>query len=101
MPTDKPVYLETVFERTDVSMLVENLSAGGALLMCPDVCELLQTGQKLRDGLLVLPEGVAEGVNIVVRWKLWPRVGVQFDGVPSKAAAQIEGLLESLRMHAY
>jgi hypothetical protein len=100
LPTDPPVYLETIFDRAAVSMLVENLSSGGALLMCPDVCESLETGQCLRNGILVLPEGVSAGINVIVRWKLWPRVGVQFDGITPKAAHQIEELLGSTRSHA-
>jgi hypothetical protein len=94
--TDTPVYLETVFDGADVTLLVENLSTGGALLMCPEICESLQPGECLPDGVMTLPGGTA-GVNVVVRWTFWPRAGVQFEGISTEAAEQIAEFLESLR----
>src|SRR6266480_3668929 len=83
-----PVYFETVFDGVEVSLLVENLSAGGGLLMCPDICESLEINQCLRNGVLVLPGGNPR-LDAIVRWQLWPRVGVQFDNISQHAAAQI------------
>jgi hypothetical protein len=100
MHHDTPVYLDMTFDWAELSMLVENLSSGGALLMCPDVCESLETGQCLQEGVLVSPRGLTV-INVIVRWKLWPRVGVEFDRISSTAAAQIANLLESARSHTY
>ncbi len=79
-------------------MLVENLSMGGALLIAPSVCESLQPGQRFAQGVLALSPTNTPEVELIVRWQVWPRVGVQFDGLSSDAADKIsQFLLESLR----
>ena len=75
LPADTPVYLEAVFNGAKVKLLVEDISTGGVLLMAPDICLSLNSGRVLH-GVLMFPEGSAE-VDAVVRWQLWPRVGVQ------------------------
>ena len=97
MPVERPVYFVTVVDGMEISLYVENLSMGGALLMCPDICESLRNGQRLSDGVLVLSDANSTNVNVIVRWQLWPRVGVQFDGISHDAAAKISQLLRSLK----
>jgi hypothetical protein len=97
MPAERPVYFLTVVDGAEVCLFVENLSMGGALFMCPDICESLRTGQRLSEGVLVLSDSDTTRVNVIVRWQLWPRVGVQFDGISHDAAAKISQLLRSLK----
>jgi hypothetical protein len=33
----------------------------------------------------------------IVRWQVWPKVGVQFDRIPQQSVAQISEFLESLK----
>jgi PilZ domain len=98
LPADTPVYLETIFNGLKVKVLVEDISTGGVLLMAPDICLSLNSGRSLQ-GVLIFPEGRAK-VDAIVRWQLWPRVGVQFEGISSEASASISKLLESLRVKA-
>jgi len=97
MAPERPVYFQTVVDGAEVCLFVENLSMGGALLMCPDICETLRTGQRIPDGVLVLSDADSTNVNVIVRWQFWPRVGVQFDGISHEAAAKISQLLRSLK----
>jgi len=97
MPAERPVYFLTVVDGTEVCLFVENLSMGGALLMCPDICETLHTGQRLSGGVLVLSDADRTNLNLVVRWQLWPRIGVQFDGLSHEATAKISQLLRALK----
>jgi hypothetical protein len=94
---EKPVYAQLVFEGIKLNIFVENLSTGGALLLCPDICESLNIGRRLADGVLVLPDTEEASVDVIVRWKLWPRVGVQFDGISPETTAQLSLFLESLK----
>jgi hypothetical protein len=98
LPADMAVYLETSFNDAKVKLLVEDISTGGALLMAPDICLSLHSAQRLQ-GALILPDGSAK-VDVIVRWQLWPRVGVQFEGVSSKASALLSKFVESLRVKA-
>ena len=93
---EKSVYFRTVHGGIEFRMLVENLSMGGALLMCPAIYESIQTGECLSDGELVLSDSNSLRVNAIIRWQFWPRIGVQFDQLSWDAAAQISQLLESL-----
>ena len=97
MSSEKPVYAQLLFEGAELNIFVENLSTGGALLLCPDICESLQVGRRLADGMLVLPDTEKALVDVIVRWKLWPRVGVQFDGISPQTTAQLSLFLESLK----
>jgi|SRR6266404_3450134 len=97
MPAERPVYFLTVVDGSEVCLFVENLSMGGALLMCPDICEALHTGQRLSDAVLVLSDADKTNLNVVVRWQLWPRIGVQFDGLSHEATAKLSQLLRALK----
>ena len=97
MSSNQPVYLQLVHEGQNLCVLVEDLSMGGALLMCPAIYNSIQNGQCLRDGELVLSEGERPQVNVVVRWQFWPRIGVQFDNLSPDAASRISRLLETLK----
>jgi hypothetical protein len=78
-------------------MLVENISTGGALLMCPAIYNSVQPGQQLTDGELVLADANNPRVDVIVRWQFWPRIGVQFEKLSPDAASQISKLIESLK----
>ena len=78
-------------------MLVENLSMGGALLMCPAIYGSVQNGQCLPEGELVLSGKNSPRVNVVVRWQMWPRIGVEFDNLSPDTASKISELLETLK----
>jgi hypothetical protein len=97
MSSNQPVYLRIVHEGQNLRILVEDLSMGGALLMCPVLSNSIQNGQCLRDGELVLSEGEKAQVNVVARWQIWPRIGVQFDNLSPDAASRISRLLETLK----
>ena len=96
MLAEQPVYLRIVHDGHEFMMLVENLSMGGALLMCPAIYGSVQDGQCLPDGELMLSGASNPGVNVIVRWQLWPRLGVQFDNLSLDAASQISQLIETL-----
>jgi hypothetical protein len=96
MSAERPVYFRTILDGAEVHMLVENLSMGGASLMAPGIYEHVHPGQRLSDGVLVLSDANCASVSVIVRWKFWPRMGIQFDGLTRDAAAQISELLESL-----
>ena len=97
MSAEKPVYLRAVHDGREFDMLVENLSMGGALLMCPAIYGSLKDGQHLPDGELILSGSNNPRVNVIVRWQLWPRLGVQFDNLSGDAASQISQLIGTLR----
>jgi len=88
------VFLEVTFNELPAKLLVEDLSVGGALLMCPDIAETLDVGQCI-PSVLVLPSGRVR-VDATVRWRLWPRVGIQFEGISSEDEKRIAQLIESL-----
>lgn len=98
LPADTPIYLEAIFNGAKVKLLVEDISTGGVLLMAPDICLSLNSGRVLH-GVLMFPEGSAE-VDTVVRWQLWPRVGVQFLAISRESSASISKFFESLRVRA-
>ena len=94
MSGERPVYVRAIHDDQEIHMLVENLSMGGALLMCPAVYGSLQNGQCLHDAELILSEAGSPRVNLNVRWQFWPRIGVQFDALSAAASSQISQLLE-------
>jgi len=91
---ERPIYCWSA-DGCKYQMLVENLSADGALLICPAISGL-QNGQCLRDGELALSDKNTVRLNVIVRWQLWPRIGVQFDNLSPEAARQISQLLEKI-----
>jgi hypothetical protein len=96
LPADTPVYLETFFNGAKVKLLVEDISTGGILLMAPDICLSLNSGRVLH-GVLIFPEGSTE-VDAIVRWQLWPRVGVQFLAISRESSESISKFFDSLRV---
>ena len=95
MSGERPVYVRAIHDDQEIHMLVENLSMGGALLMCPAIYGSLHDGQCLPDAELVLSEANIPRINLSVRWQFWPRIGVQFDAISADAASQISQLLET------
>ena len=79
-------------------MLVENLGMDGALLI--GMCEAFNAGQRLSDATLVFSETESVQVDVVICWELWPRVGVQFEGLTSDAADRIAKFLADSLMPA-
>ncbi len=100
--TETAVYFRISRDEVEAEMLVENLSMSGALLMAPGICDSLYPGERLSDATLIFSDTDTAEVDVIVRWQVWPRVGVQFDGLTSDAADQISKLLlESLRPAGY
>src|SRR6266516_3714076 len=58
IPSEQPVYIETVLDGKEVGLLVENFSTGGALLICPEGSDSLRAGKRLPNCLLVLPQSL-------------------------------------------
>src|SRR5262249_42901087 len=81
----------TLKDGTEVSFFVENLSDGGGLLMCSGM--FLHPGKRLDDCLLGFAAFVDGGVNLVVRWQVWARVGVQFDQLSQEATTKLSQFL--------
>ena len=101
MSAERPVYLRTVHDGHECEMLVENVSMSGAVLMCPAIYGSLQDGQRLPDGELILSGANNLRVNAIVRWQLWPRLGVEFDNLSAEAASQISQLIETAEPDTY
>jgi hypothetical protein len=78
MRPEKPVHLEVSLDGEDVAMLVENMSTGGATVIYPEDSESLTPGTQLKDTSLDLPDIGRVPVTAVVRWRIWPKVGIQF-----------------------
>jgi c-di-GMP-binding flagellar brake protein YcgR len=97
VPAGNPIYIQTVLDGTEIGLLVENLSSGGATLICPDMAELLSDGEYLPESTLVLPDIRHIPVQPVVRWRMWPRVGVQFESLSSETQKQISQFLEGIK----
>ena len=92
MQPGRPVHLEANLDGSDVAMLVENLSTGGATVIYPEDSDSLKPGSQLQDCALDLPNVGRVPVNAVVRWRIWPKIGVQFR-LNSDAQNQIERFL--------
>lgn len=89
-----PVYLETNLEGNDVAMVVENLSTGGATVIYPEDSAALQPGNRLEESALNLPGIGRVAVSPIVRWRLWPKVGIQFAWLDDSAKEQIAQFLQ-------
>src|SRR5207247_30798 len=79
IPSEQPVYIQTVLDGKEVGLLVENFSTGGALLICPEGSDSLQAGKHLPNCLLVLPQSGHIRLNATIRWHVWPKVGGEVD----------------------
>ena len=95
MRADKAVYLEINLDGSGVAILVENLSSDGASLIYPEESPLLQTGSSLKECRLSLAGTGDVRVNPIVRWRVWPKVGVQFDKIGEDARNQIARFLQN------
>ena len=95
MRTDKPVYIEANVDGSDVAMLVENLSTGGATVIYPEDSESLQPGKYLQESAINLGDSGRFSVTAVIRWRIWPKLGIQFDRISDNARSQIERFLGS------
>jgi c-di-GMP-binding flagellar brake protein YcgR len=92
----QPVYIQRNVDGLELSLLVENLSAAGAQLICPELSEPFQSGQDFGDCVLVLPGVGHVPVKLAVRWAMWPKVGVEFTKISKQARQQINQFLNSV-----
>jgi hypothetical protein len=72
-----------------VVLVVENLSADGAALICPEEANDLRAGKRLAACSLVLPGGDRAEVDAVIRWRIWPKLGIQFVGADDDLRGRI------------
>ena len=91
---EKPVHIEGNVDGTDVALLVENLSADGATMICPEDLNSISPGNFLEDCILNLPDIGRIPVTLIIRWRIWPKVGVQFGHMSDDAKNQIVQFLE-------
>jgi c-di-GMP-binding flagellar brake protein YcgR len=97
MRADKAVYLQANVDGSDVAMLVENLSAGGATLIYPEDSDSLLPGKRLQECTLDLGGTGCPSVTAIIRWRIWPKFGIQFENLSNDARAQIERFLQENR----
>lgn len=94
------MYIQTEMNGAEVGLFVEDLSLGGAGLICPEDTDALSAGKRLADCTLVLPNVARIPLQAIVRWRLWPKVGVQFDPLSDDARQQISQFLQENRSRA-
>ena len=95
MSADRPVYLEINLDGNKVPVLVENLSCAGASLIYPEDSPSLQPGSYLKECTLSLAGAGDVKVAPIVRWRVWPKLGVQFDKIGEDLRNQIARFLQS------
>jgi PilZ domain-containing protein len=95
MRADRPVYLEINIDGNEVGVLVENLSCDGASLIYPEESPSIQPGSYLRECTLNLGATGNIQVTPIVRWRVWPKLGVQFDKIGENSRNQIARFLQS------
>jgi hypothetical protein len=95
MRADRPVFIEVNVDGNNVGVLVENLSCDGASLIYPEESPSIQPGSYLKECTLNL--GAAGNINVtpIVRWRVWPKLGVQFDKIGESSRNQIARFLQS------
>jgi c-di-GMP-binding flagellar brake protein YcgR len=98
LTSSRPAYIQTWWNGAEAALLVENLSAGGATLICPERAELVGEGEQLPDSILVLPLGPRISVRPIVRWHIWPRIGVQFESIEEDSQQQITKFLRRVKL---
>lgn len=84
MMAAEPVYLLLSLDGVDVDPVVDELSAGGARLVCSRHFESLSEGQLVGPAVLLLQDEGLPVVFPVVRWKNYPVVGVEFMDISEK-----------------
>jgi len=95
MRADRPVYLEINLDGNSVAVLVENLSCDGASLIYPEDSPSLQQGSQLKECTLNLSGTGNIQVTPIVRWRVWPKLGVQFEMIGEDSRNQIARFLQS------
>jgi c-di-GMP-binding flagellar brake protein YcgR len=79
----EPVYLE-VNLGGKINLLVTELGGGGAQVLCSKLREAfddLDAGRSLGKSVLMLRAQTLVELEPVIRWKKWPVIGVQFNGL--------------------
>jgi len=84
MIADEPVYLLLSMDGVDIDPIVDELSAGGARLVCNKHFDRFYEGQLVGPAVLVLQDEGLPVVYPVVKWKSWPVVGVEFMDIGDK-----------------
>ena len=95
MRAEKPVYLELNLDGSNVALLVENLSSEGASLIYPEDSPSLQPGSSFKGCRLNLAGTGDVQVTSIVRWRMWPKLGVQFEKIGEDARNQIAQFLQN------
>jgi c-di-GMP-binding flagellar brake protein YcgR len=95
MRAERPVFIEVNVDGNNVGVLVENLSCDGASLIYPEESPSIQPGSYLKECTLNL--GAAGNIKVtpIVRWRVWPKLGVQFDKIGESSRSQIARFLQS------
>jgi hypothetical protein len=93
MRPEIPVYIEAEIDGSDVSLLVENLSTGGATLIYPEESQSLTPGNRLRNCVIKMAGTAPITLSMTVRWRTWPKVGVEFS-MTADARDQITRVLQ-------
>jgi c-di-GMP-binding flagellar brake protein YcgR len=95
MRADRPVFIEVNVDGNNVGVLVENLSCDGASLIYPEESPSIQPGSYLKECTLNLGAAGSIKVTPIVRWRVWPKLGVQFDKIGESSRNQIARFLQS------
>ena len=95
MSSEKPVYLQVELNNTTLGLFVEDLSVGGACLICPEENEAVSAGKHLVLCTLILPDVGRVALKAVVRWRVWPKLGVRFEELSENARQQIAQFLQA------
>src|SRR5215467_226901 len=80
---DEPVYLQ-VNLGDKINLPVTELGGGGARVVCRNyqgIFDNFNIGRSLGESVLMLREQGMHEVEPVIRWKNWPCIGVQFEGL--------------------
>ena len=86
---------EPVFMKVDldgVKLPVVDLGGGGARILCSKYRSFFEdcyTGQSLGNCVLMLGGVLTPAFEVVIRWKNWPCIGVEFVDLPDKSRADI------------
>lgn len=89
MKATDPVYLLFSVDNLDIDPVVDELSAGGARLMCSKHFDRLYEGQILGPAMLVIRELGTPVVYPVVKWKKRPAIGIEFMNISDKDQEKI------------
>ena len=89
MKATEPVYLLCSIDNLEIDPVVDELSAGGARLICSKHFDRLYEGQILGPAMLVIREIGTPVVYPVVKWKSRPAIGVEFVNLSEKDQEKI------------